>query len=72
MIKITRQEADVIRKKLPNTNITIVNRTKPYKKYWCEENRDVNRLLNQLRGIKPAYTAPKNNRNGYQRRARQG
>lgn len=52
MIKISRQEADAIRKQIPNAKIVVVNRTKKYKKYWAEEDRNVMRMLNQMRGIK--------------------
>ena len=49
MIKVTRQEADQIRKQVPDAHITIVNRGKSYKKYWAEESRGVMRLLYKLR-----------------------
>ncbi len=50
LIKISRQEADMIRAQFPNAHISIVNRGKPYKKYWAEESRGVMRLLHRLRG----------------------
>ena len=69
MIKITRQEADKIRKQLPNAQVVTVNKTKSYKKYWAEESRPVMRLLNDMRGIAPVYKAQNNNRN-WQRKHR--
>lgn len=53
MIKINRQEADRIRKELPHVQITTVNRTKKYKKYWCEEDRAAVRLVQEMRGVRP-------------------
>ena len=65
MIKITRQEAEAIRKQLPNVNVVTVNKTKSYKKYWAEETRESTRLLNQMRGVKmPQRQNPRNNRRG--------
>lgn len=58
MIKISRQEADAIRKQIPNAKIVVVNRTKKYKKYWAEEDRNVMRMLNQMRGIKQNKYTP--------------
>lgn len=55
MIKISRQEADKIREAYPNTHIKIVNRGKPYKKYWAEESRNVLKILSQIRGKKYSY-----------------
>lgn len=52
MIKVTRQEADQIRQRVPGAHITIVNRSKSYKKYWAEESRGVMRLLYKLRSGK--------------------
>lgn len=52
LIKVTRQEADQIRKQVPDAHITIVNRGKSYKKYWAEESRGVMRLLYKLRSRK--------------------
>lgn len=69
MIKISRQEADKIREQLPNAQVVTVNKTKSYKKYWVEESRPVMRLLNQMRGIKPAYQSQPNDRN-WQRKPR--
>lgn len=57
MIKINRQEADRIRKELPHVQITTVNRTKKYKKYWCEEDRAAVRLVQEMRGIRPRRSA---------------
>ena len=64
MIKISRQEAEAIRKQLPNVNVVTVNKTKSYKKYWAEETRETTRLLNQMRGIKytPRYGARRGDR----------
>ena len=64
MIKISRQEADTIREKLPHVNVVTVNRTKSYKKYWVEETRESIRLLNQMRGIKTPQKQYYNNRRG--------
>lgn len=50
LIKVSRQEADAIRVQCPDAHISIVNRGKPYKKYWAEESRGVMRLLHRLRG----------------------
>lgn len=50
MVKVSRQEADLIREKVPGAHITTVNRGKRNKKYWAEESRGVTRLLYQTRG----------------------
>ena len=50
MIKVDRREAETIRTECPNAHIKIVNRGKPYKKYWVEESRGVVRVLARLRG----------------------
>lgn len=53
MIKITRQEAEMMREKAPGAHIAIVNRQHRSKEktYYVEENRTTIRLLNQARGI---------------------
>lgn len=58
MIKITRQEAEMMREKAPGAHIAIVNRQHRSKEktYYVEENRTTIRLLNQARGIQePQY-----------------
>lgn len=60
LIKISRQEADIIREQLPKINVVVVNRTKPYKKYWVEEDRSVLLLLQRLRGVRLLPQRPKN------------
>lgn len=58
MIKITRQEAEMMREKAPCAHIAIVNRQHRSKEktYYVEENRTTIRLLNQARGIQePQY-----------------
>ena len=57
MIKITRQEADIMREKAPSAHIAIVNRQHRSKEktYYVEENRTTIRLLNQMRGIKDPH-----------------
>ncbi len=49
MVKVSRQEAEMIRSQIPNARVVTVNRTKPYKKYWAEESRSVMRLIYQAR-----------------------
>ena len=51
MVVITREEADVIRQKVPQAHIAIVNRSKggSRKRYYVEESRDVRSLLRELR-----------------------
>ena len=55
MIKISRQEADKIREVCPKAHIKIVNRGKPYKKYWAEESRGVLKVLSQISNKKYSY-----------------
>lgn len=50
MVKVTRAEADVLRKKAPNTHIAIVNRGHRNKGYFVEESREAKRVLGELRG----------------------
>jgi len=50
LIKVSRQEADMIRSQLPAARVVTVNRSKSYKKYWAEESRGVLRLLGRDRG----------------------
>lgn len=59
MIKITRQEADMLREKAPSAHIAIVNRQHRSKEktYYAEENRQTMALLRIARGL----PAPKAN-----------
>ena len=52
MIKITKQEAEVFRKETPQMHIAIVNRHKPYKGYFIEENKTTMAILRRLRNPK--------------------
>lgn len=49
LIKVSRQEADMIRAQYPDAHISTVNRGKPYKKYWAEGSREVKHLLRCIR-----------------------
>lgn len=51
MIKITKEEAMVIRQKAPNTHIAITNRQKPYKSYYMEESKEAMVVLRKMRGL---------------------
>jgi len=49
VILITREEADIFRKQMPQMHIAIVNRGKKNKHYYLEENRSTMTLLSELR-----------------------
>lgn len=53
MIKITREEADMMRTMVPDAHIAIVNRHHKSKRkaYYIEENRSTIPLLNRIRFI---------------------
>ena len=69
MIKITRAEADIMRKKARSAHIAIVNRGKPYKKYYIEETDRVIEVLLEIRPNyrPPSYYRPKSKRQGGKR-----
>lgn len=52
MIKISRKEADVLREKVPDAHIAIVNRQHRSKEktYYAEENRQTIPLIYKMRG----------------------
>lgn len=52
MIKVSKEEAKMIREKLPSVHIAIVNRHHPYKKYYAEETKRSIALLEKMRGEK--------------------
>lgn len=49
IVRVTRDEADEIRKKLPGEHIAITNRQKSNKHYYAVESRPVKALLRKLR-----------------------
>lgn len=53
MIKISRQEADMLREKAPDAHIAIVNRQHRSKEktYYAEENRETMPLIYRMRGL---------------------
>lgn len=51
MIKITRAEADMLRKEVPEAHIAIVNRHKRNKHYFAEETGRALELIYKARGI---------------------
>lgn len=62
MIKISRQEADMLREKVPGAHIAIVNRQHRSKEktYYAEENRETMPLIYEMRGLPtPRQYAPK-------------
>ena len=50
LIKVTKAEVEVLRKRSPRSHIAIVNRQSSHKKYYVEENRETTRVLRELRG----------------------
>lgn len=65
MIKITKDEAAIIRKELPNTFITITSKPKKAdrKKRYMEENRASVALLKRIRSGKYKAKGDKNGQN---------
>lgn len=62
MIKISRQEADMLREKVPAAHIAIVNRQHRSKEktYYAEENRETMPLIYKMRGLPiPSQYVPK-------------
>ena len=55
MIKITKTEAEIMRKRARGAHIAIVNRHKPYKRYYIEES---DRVIEILLEIRPDYRPP--------------
>lgn len=50
MVLVTREEADMIRVRVPAAHIAITNRGKGNRKrYYVEESRDVKSLLHEMR-----------------------
>ena len=56
MIKITKAEAEIMRKRARGAHIAIVNRHKPYKRYYIEES---DRVIEVLLEIRPNYRPPR-------------
>lgn len=54
MVKVNREEAIEIRKKLPHVTVTMTNRQGPSrkKKYYVEESWSVVKLLDEIRNRK--------------------
>lgn len=53
MVKVSKEEVEVIRQKAPAAHIAIVNRQTSHKKYYVEESSAVKRILMEMRGITP-------------------
>lgn len=51
MVKVSREEAMEIRKKLPHATVSMTNRQGPSRKkhYYVEESWSVTKLLNEMR-----------------------
>lgn len=70
MIKVTRQEVDLIRQMAPSAHIAIVNRGHKNKTYYVDESHEARRAVGQLRGTwksredRPRYN---NNKSGTKR-----
>lgn len=56
LVRVTREEVDVIRKTAPHTHIAIVNRGKRNKHYYAEENKSVRAIIRRMR---QGQTAPR-------------
>lgn len=52
MVRVTQEEANLIREKYPNVYMTVLNKSKKgsRKTYYCEETKDIARLLAHSRG----------------------
>lgn len=52
MVRVTQEEANLIREKYPNVYMTVLNKSKKgsRKTYYCEETKDIAKLLARSRG----------------------
>lgn len=63
MIKVTKEEVEILRARAPQAHIAIVNRQSSHKKYYAEENRETTRILKELRGENDQDVSGKHQRN---------
>lgn len=52
MVKVSQEEANIIREQCPNVYMTVLNKSKKgsRKVYYCEETREVAKILKKRRG----------------------
>ena len=70
VIKITKTEAEIFRNQMPHMHIAIVNRGKPYKKYYIEENKSTLNLLAKVRDDESLLPKEMRKKNTQQKQAK--
>lgn len=51
MVRISKEESIVVRKRVPDARITIVNKASSHKKYYVDETWQALKCLAEIRGV---------------------